>query len=227
MKRVFVIAIVLIYYGCKPSTEITGSWKNTNATAVAGDVNTILVTALTDRVNARQIVENELAAALEQKNYRTIKSFDVLPPSFTDGKNLDKNELLSKIEGTASQAILTVALIDKDTETRYVQRNYGYAPIPRFGYYGTFWGYYNTWYPTLYSPGYYEEDKIYFIEINLYDAKTEQLLWSAQSETYNPSTLEGFAENFAKVVVAKMEADGVLKNGNNTGLARERSLKEK
>src|SRR5690606_23752299 len=118
--------------------------------------------------------------------------------------------------------ILTVALIDKETETRYVPGNAGYAPMPRFGYYGTFWGYYNTWYPTLYSPGYYEGEKVYFIETNLYDADTEELLWSAQSETYNPRNLPDFASTFADVVVSRMERDDLLNAGDKSGLATER-----
>ena len=92
--------------------------------------------------------------------------------------------------------------------------------MPRFGYYGTFWGYYNTWHPTLYSPGYYQEDKVYFIETNLYDAETEQLLWSAQSETYNPSSLTIFAKTFADVVVSRMQQEDLLSPGSS-GLTNE------
>jgi hypothetical protein len=225
MNKLAIVVILIVSWGCKPATEITGSWKNSNATGAAGNINTVLVTALTDRVNARQTVENELAEALEKRGYKTIKSLDVLPPTFTESKDPDKAQLLSKIKETGAEAILTVALIDKETETRYVPGNYGYAPLPRFGYYGTFRGYYNTWLPRLYSPGYYEEDKVYFIETNLYDAKTEELLWSAQSETYNPSTLAGFSEDFAEAVVAKMEDDGLLKMNNATELARKRENK--
>jgi hypothetical protein len=226
MNKIMVaIFIVLWCVGCKPATEITGSWKNTNVTAAAGNINTIVITALTDRVNVRQTVENELAAELNKKGYKTIKSLEVLPPTFTDGKKPDKNELLAKINETDAQAILTIALLDKQTETRYVPGNYSYAPIPRFGYYGTFRGYYGTWAPRLISPGYYEEDKVYFIETNLYDVKTEELLWSGQSETYNPSTLTDFSEDFAEVVVTKMEQEGVLKTHNPTDLAKERENK--
>ena len=221
MKKISaVIAILLLLAMCKPATEITGSWKNTDANA--SEIKTILVTALTPRTNVRQTVENDIATALSSSGFQVVKSFDVLPP-FTEGKTPDKNELLSKISDTGADAILTVALIDKETETRYVPGNTAYAPMPRFGYYGTFWGYYNTWFPTMHSPGYYEEDKTYFIETNLYNAKTEDLLWSAQSETYNPSTLEGFSEEFSDVVVSKMQKDGILfGQGSNNELAKER-----
>lgn len=220
MKQILVITITaLCFAGCSPSTQITGSWKNTDS-QLSGSLNTILVTALTGRTTARQAVENDIAAALEKKGYKTIKSMDVMPPTFTSSETPNREELLSKIDDTGADAILTVALIDEETETRYVPGSVSYAPFPRFGYYGTFWGYYNTWYPTLYDPGYYEEDKVYFIETNLYDAETEQLLWSAQSETYNPKSLPDFADEFADVVVTRLERDAVL-NGNSE-LARER-----
>lgn len=222
MKQpIFIIITALCFAGCSPSTRITASWKNSDA-QIAGNMNTILVTALTGRTTARQAVENDIAAALEKKGYKTIKSMDVMPPTFSGGSQApDREELLSKIDGSGADAILTVALIDEETETRYVPGSYGYAPYPRFGYYGTFWGYYNTWYPTLYDPGYYEEDKVYFIETNLYDARSQELLWSAQSESYNPGKLPDFADEFSEVVVSRLENDGML-NGGATELARER-----
>jgi hypothetical protein len=220
MKKLIIIVTALCLAGCNPGTQITGSWKNTDPD-IAPSVNTILVTALTGRTTARQAIEDDLAAALNQKGYKTIKSIDVMPPTLSASPTLDREDLLSKISSTGADAILTVALIDEKTETRYVPGNYGYAPIPRFGYYGTFWGYYNTWYPTLHNPGYYEEDKVYFMEANLYDTDTEQLLWSAQSESYNPERLSEFAEEFADVVITRLEDDGVL-HGVETDLARER-----
>lgn len=209
-KIVSFLFLGTVLAACSASTEITGSWKN--PAAATNNLSNILVTALSDNTPARQTVENDLAAALSQNGIKAEKSIDVLPPSFTKGDKPDKDVLLDKVRGTGVTAILTVALINKETENRYVPGNYGYEPIPRFGYYGRFWGYYTNWYPTLYSPGYYTEDKVYFIETNLYDANTEELLWSAQSETYNPNSLSTFSKEFAGVVIAKMKQDGVIRS---------------
>ena len=210
------IAITLItalcFAACGPSTQITASWKNPDE-SISRSVNTIFVTALTGRPTARQTIENDLAAALEKQGYTTVKSIDVLPPKFSGEANPNRDTLLSHISTTSADAILTVALIDEETESRYVPGNYGYAPVPRFGYYGTFWGYYNNWYPTLNSPAYYEEDKVYFLETNLYDARTEQLLWSAQSESYNPTSLPDFSDEFARVVISKLKDEKILQPG--------------
>jgi len=212
MKKIILFIIsALCFVGCKPGTEITGSWRNTDAPSTG--LSTILVAALTNRTNARQVLENDLAAALNEKGYRTVKSIEVLPPSLSSGTKPDREALLSSINETGADAILTVALIEKETETRYIPGSVGYAPFPRFGYYGTFWGYYNAWYPMLHDPGYYQEDKVYFIETNLYDVKTGQLLWSAQSETYNPTNLPDFASKFSDIVVSRMEMDDILNTG--------------
>jgi hypothetical protein len=204
------LLIAALLFSCGPATQITGSWKSPDV--ASKQINSILVTALTSKVNARQIVENDLARELKRNGFTAIKSLEVIPPTFTTGTEPDKEELLKKIGDANVDAILTVALIDKETENRYTPGSYGYAPVSRFGYYGRFWGYYTNWYPTLNSPGYYQEDKVYFLETNLYDAETEELLWSAQSETYNPKSLDDFSEEFAEVVLTKMEKDGALKN---------------
>jgi hypothetical protein len=204
------VLVCLLILSCSPATttEITGSWKNNEITTTP-TMSTILVTALTSRTDARRKLEEDMASALSRAGYRTVKSLDIMPP-FTGGTTPTKDELFSRITESDADAILTVALIDEETETRYVPGDAAYAPVPRFGYYRSFWGYYNTWSPTLYSPGYYEEEKTYFIETNLYDASTEQLLWSGQSETYNPGSLEMFSREFSKVVVSKMGDDGLL-----------------
>ena len=62
----------------------------------------------------------------------------------------------------------------------------------------------------MYDPGYYATDKNYYLEINLYDAKTEELVWSAQSETTNPSSIETFSNSFSQLVVNQLIKDGLI-----------------
>jgi hypothetical protein len=176
MKNILVlVSIVFFAFSCASSTEITGAWKNPKATP---KIDRILVTALTSKANVRQIVENDLADVLQRGGVNSVKSFDLLPPTFTAGKEPDKEDLLKKVKGLNVDAILTVAFIDKETDNRYVQVIMVTLLRHVFLYYGNFWGYYTNWYPTLYSPGYYVKDRIYFIETNLYDTRAQELLWS-------------------------------------------------
>jgi hypothetical protein len=219
MKTAITLCIGLcLLMGCSStSTKITGTWKNPDQKQ---GYNRIIVTALTENLKARQTVENDLAVELGQEGVKTTKSLDILPPSFTASKEPDREAILGKIKGQKVDGILTITLVDKETDSRYVPGSFGYTPITRFGYYGRFWGYYTNWYPTMVSPGYYVDDKIYFIETNLYDADTEELIWSAQSETYNPLDLSSFSSEFASLVVDRMRTDGLF--GTNVNAKNKR-----
>ncbi|WP_241738930.1 hypothetical protein [Pontibacter beigongshangensis] len=208
LKWLLLFAVSLALFGCSPSTQITGSWKSPEATSK--NYSKIIVAALTDSPPARQIVENELQAALQTQGVTVTKSIDEFPPAMMrDRSNSTADGLLKQIRGDEHDAILTVAVVDQETETRYVP-GHPYAPMSRFGWYGTFRGYYSYRHPMLYSPGYYTEEKVYFLETNLYDAETEKLLWSAQSRTYSPSSLNSFAGKFATLIVNRMQAENVL-----------------
>lgn len=203
------ICIAVVLYGCAPTTQITGSWNNPNIPDQAYD--RVFVAALTSDVGAKQVMEDQLAEALERQGIRTGKASDVFSPNFTDNDAQDKEKLLSKIRDDKYDAILTISLIDKDSETRYVPGNYAYSPVARYRWYGDFWGYYTYWYPSIYEPGYYTQDRVYFIETNLYDAGSEKLVWSGQSESYNPTDLEMFSEDYAEVIVDELGDEALIR----------------
>lgn len=207
---IFSILMAFAFAACSPTTHITGSWKNPTPPKNPTSFKSVMVTSLSQNPEARQTVEGDLSAAVSATGVKALRGMDHIPPSFSDGKDIDKDDLLSKIRKTGVDGILTIALIDQETENRYVPGDYGYAPVTRFRYYGRFSGYYTMWYPAMITPGYYVQDKIYFIEVNFYDAKSEELIWSAQSETYNPSSLAQFSKEFSRVIANKMQQDGVL-----------------
>ncbi len=200
------IIMMFLIVSCGSSTSITGTWERQD---IQKDYSNVLVAALTPQTGVKATVERQIVQNLEEVGVSASQSIDVLPPKLSDDDN-QKQRIIDAIQTNGADAILTISVIDEETETRYSPGAASYAPYPRFGYYGNFWGYYTHWYPQFYSPGYYSEDKIYFIETNLYDAETENLMWSAQSETYNPVDLESFSEDFAEEIVEQLRNDGIL-----------------
>lgn len=213
MMTVKNILLVLVagVLSCKPAneiTEITGSWKNPEVTPRS--MKTILVMTINGSKEAREKIENDLSRALQQHGYQTIQGLEVLPSGVTSVTQEDRAIVLDKIEEREVDGILTVALLNEHTEDRYVPGADRYDPVPRFGYTPRFWGYYSDLYPVLNTPGYYQEDKVYFLETNVYDAHTEDLLWSAQSHTYSPDNLSSVTKDFATVLISRMEKDGII-----------------
>jgi hypothetical protein len=205
----YFIGLSIIFYAAScgtSSTTITGTWEKEN---INKEYNHILVAALTSNVNVKSTVEQHLEESLREQGLEASQSIELLPPRFIDDEN-QKQKIISGIKNSGTDAILTISLIDSDTETRYVPGATSYAPYPAYRFYGNFWGYYSHWSPQFYSPGYYSEDKVYYIETNLYDAETEELIWSAQSQTYNPENLSGFSRDFGKEIVQRLIEDDII-----------------
>ncbi|GHA73969.1 hypothetical protein GCM10007389_29480 [Pontibacter akesuensis] len=195
-------------YGCVPSTQITGTWKSPQATAKT--FNNVVVAAMTDDVQARQTIENQLEEQLQARGIKVTKSINLFPPSTMQGTESPADMMLDRITSDGYDGILTVAVVDQETDTRYVPGTTAYAPISRFGYYNTFRGYYGYMSPTLYRPGYYTKEKIYFLETNLYDTSNENLVWSAQSKSYDPASLTSFADTFSEITVKQMAKENII-----------------
>lgn len=199
-------AISAILFSCSPSTKIIGSWSSPDKPAEK--YNKILITGLTSNLVNRQAFEESLAQKLEEDGIDAASSLTLIQVgSAKDEEGMKK--ALETIREAGFDGIVTVALLDQTSETRYVQGT-SYYPMGYGGYYGRYSGYYGYYGAMTYDPGYYTTDKMYYIEVNLYDAKTEGLVWSSQSETTNPSNLEAFSHTFAAVVVDRMIKDGLI-----------------
>lgn len=202
--------LALLIAACGTSVHMTGTWKDPGAEA--GGYHNILVAGLSSNQTARGTVESKLAAQLQQHGIVAGKSIDLFPPNFDPKKEESVKTASAKIEAAGYHAVLTVTLVNKESETRYVPGSVMYAPYPAYGWYGRFWGYYGYMYNSVYSPGYYTTDKVYFLESNLYDlSKDGKLMWSGQSETYNPRSLESFATAYARAVTDALQKNGLLR----------------
>lgn len=198
------LAWCLILTSCGTSTQIVGSWKKEGLSDSLA-YKKVFVAALTNNLQAKQKVENELAALFSGAGATVTKSLDAFPPDIESKNNRDKEALLKKIKDYDADLIVTNAVIDKQTQERYV--GMPYAP---WGWAGNFWGYYRGYYGRFYDPGYYTLERVYYLETNVFDAKTDKLIWSAQSKTPSPSSLNSFIEDYVKAIAEKMKADEIL-----------------
>ncbi len=155
--------------------------------------------------SARNIVESDQANAIGTKVYKVYKSTEYFTPQFTKETAPSKETVLAKVAQLGCDAIITVGLVDKTSETRYVPGTVSYSPYMGYGY--GFGGYYGYMSPTMYNPGYYTTDKTYFMECNVFDASNEKMIWSAQSEAYDPTSISKFSRDYTTLLMDKMSAD--------------------
>lgn len=201
---VFVIVFIL-FESCSPANKITYSWSNTDFKA-GKPFKKIFLAALVNNPHVRTHLEEDMWLTAKANGFDTERSWDYFPPSFSKPNPPSRELMMEKIKNLGCDLIFTITLTDKQSETRYVPRNLGYYG-PYSGYGLQFRGFYSYWYPYAYDPGYYVTDKTYFMEGNLFDAETETLIWSVQTKTINPGSIEKFSKALIESMLKRSMED--------------------
>jgi len=195
---------------CSPGIRNIATWANKEKIAAIKPVqHTVFFAVLTQNIEAKFTLENDLARAAEARGIHAIKSLDVYGSILTKENMPSKEAILQKIRDLGCDGIFTSALIDQASETRYIPSSTTvYAPYPVYGYFGSYYGYSSMYY----TPGYYSTSKSYFLQSNLYDAKTEELLISMQSKAVDPSGIEKASKEYTAALLDELKKQGFLKN---------------
>ncbi len=201
---------------CSPSIKTTASWINKEKMP-AGGVKSVFIIALTENMELKSSLENDLAIAAETRGIKAVKSMDAMGPVGIKNLAPHKDVFDKKLAELGSETILTVALVDKQSETRYVPGTTtmyspygygsygGYGGFGGYGMYGGFGGYYGYSSNLMSTPGYYTTDKTYFVECKLFDVKTEELLISIQSKATNPSNIKSSSKAYTQTLIDEVK----------------------
>jgi hypothetical protein len=202
------LIIGLMMSGCAPTQTITGSWINREALP-KGPYNSIFIIVISQNNQANSTVENMLAKKLESRGRKVVKCTDFFPLNITATKRVSKEQLDDAIRKSGCDGIMTIALLDVKTEQHYTPGT-AYYPV-NYGFYGSYYGYYSYYYPQVYSPGYYTQEKIYYLESNFYDIPSDKLIWSVQSESYEPSGLKSWFQGYSYMLINHLKKEGLIK----------------
>lgn len=209
MKKIKWIGFVLLLMaaGCTTSSKITTSWKAENT--VPQKYNKILVLGLIREADRtlQENMENHFVGDLKELSYNATSSLKEYGPKVFD--KMDEETALDKLKNSGVDAVITIVLLDKKKERKYVPANIYYSP---YGYYSNrFWGYRTTLNHRIYEPGYYVTDTKYFWESNFYDMSTQKLVYSVQTQSFDPANSESMGHEYGLMIVKNMVKQNVLK----------------
>lgn len=188
------------------SSRITYSWKA--ASFPAKTYSKILVAAIVpnDERNLRAKMENHFVGDLASRGYTAVSSLkEYGPVSF---QQTSEDSVLKQLHNSGIDAVITIVLLDKKRERYYVPARVYYSPYAV--YHGRFFGYYSTLNGRINRPGYYQTDTRYFWECNFYDQDSKQLLYSVQTESFDPGSVETLAHEFGEKITADMKKKGLI-----------------
>lgn len=208
MKKfiVLLIAALVMSYGCSSPTRITSIWKAPDSSPKS--YNKVMVLGIireADR-NIRIQMEGHLVADLKDLGYNVFSAYQVYGPKmFQNMSEEQANEWLAK-DGV--DAVVTIVLLDKQREKNYVPGRVMYSPYVT--YHSRVWGYYHSLYTRIEEPGYYEQTTKYFWESNFYDLTESKLLFSAQTQSFEPSSADELAHEYGLKIIQAMTKNNIL-----------------
>jgi hypothetical protein len=170
------LATALILIACTTVTKIPLQWTDP---AFQGEpFQKIFVIGVAESDVGRRQFEDSFAAAISERGSSAASSYSRLPE--TD--RLSEERVRQAIAGEDYDAVIVTRVLAIDEQQQYVPPRTYTAPRGHRGYYG----YYQTSWDVVHEPGYYTTTTVVRLETNLYDARTAQLVWSGQSETFDP-----------------------------------------
>jgi len=206
--RLFLLTLLLLYGGQgSAKSKLITSWRNPEAPSA--QFHRVLALGLSQKTAVRADFEDALATQLGGLGLTAIAGNTILLRP--EGTQLDMNYLKGQIRDNKIEAVIVSRLLKIENKVTYVPGQ----PIMPYPYYGTFYGYYQTVYPIVYTPDYLREEKKVRIETNLYLVTEGEgvLVWTGVTDTFDPNKLHKAINQLVKLLLKQMQTDGVLSEG--------------
>jgi len=207
LRRTFIVLLALLASGCA-TTKIVDAWKDESYAKTP--IQKIFVVTTTEDERGRRIAEDMLVRAFRTAGVEAVAGYSLLP-----GDVEIREETVAKaIEGKGFDIVLITSHEQTETSSVFVPGevrtevvggpHYGGGHRGRYGYND------RREYRTTEQPGYYQEQKIVYLETSLYETSGGQLIWSVRSESHNPESVSDIAGPLSEVIIKNLQSDGFL-----------------
>lgn len=179
------------------TTRPVGEWRSPDFT---GQVDNILVIGVTSRSTRRRVFEDSFVAALASRGIKAVPSYTLITSSMKLSR--ETVEQAVRQQGLGAVLVTRVAGVVEE-ETYRLPANYDYER-GYFGYYD------HAWQQT--SQGYYASNKVFALETHLYDAASDRLIWTMQSETMDATRPRHVIEDQIELTIKNLSKQGLIAN---------------
>jgi hypothetical protein len=191
--------MLMAFASCNES-KITQAWSNKSNLKAQQDL--ILVLALvpgSEKPMAEQM-EKHLAADLANLGYRALTAahlYDTM--AFCPGND---TVILQKLKDKKVDALLTVALTDKQTVQKFVQGRYIYPP--------NFMDYVGPKYAVMYEPSHIETNSNYIWETRIYRIQSGEMIYFSRTTSQAPNSVKTMAHEYGRKIMRNLVKRNVV-----------------
>jgi hypothetical protein len=188
----FTLVLVAAIVAACASTTIVDSWKDPSFDP--SQFQKTLVVFQHPDPTVRRAVEDELARDIPH----AVPGYEVL----ADNEVRDIDRAREKVRALGFDSAVIMRLVGVDKEVTYEPAHPIGAPAYPFHRYD-FWPFWAYGWTAAWDPGYVRTDRIVKIATYIYDLRQDKLVWTSESETFNPQSLRTAVAEVVKVTARK------------------------
>ena len=201
LRRLAVVLLSCLFLISCANSKLTRTWVDPKYRG--SQYTHLLVTGAAVDENTRRFFEKKFVEKLEAAGIKAVESSSVM----SEDQKIDRETILVAVEKTRVDGVLLTHLLAVK-EKEVANPSVTYSPVDDYRG-GTIpalppaLGYKN-------EPQYYSTRVKVRLETNLYDAKTEQKVWSAQSTTLNPQSDTALIDSVIEVLIKDLRKNKLL-----------------
>lgn len=208
IKRLLPAAMLLLLGACASRTEIQSHWTADNQAAQGYEH--IFVLVMTPERTISQWIEESIDEHLLSLGVTTTQARSLLTTEDLAAPDV-RERVTSAVRNSGASAVMVASYLKTESREDYIPPQMAPGPVIITSPIGPYPVLINYHYESLYTPGYYQKNKEYYVQITVYDVGTTEPVWKAQSVTLNPLSAESGVNDFAKALARKLRRDGVIR----------------
>ena len=194
----FAMTALLAACAIKPLAE----WRDNN---FSGTVDNILIIGVSDQPVVRRQFEDTFVKELAALGVSAKSSYQVL----TDEQISSKDALDAAIRAQSMDSVLVTRVIGVEEIDTYTPPTYTHTPSTFDRHYRDYHSYFNHAVRVA-TPGYWDKYEVLKLESNLYDSASQQLIWSIQSESFDPRSATQLIDDQITVAIKSLRNTGLI-----------------
>jgi hypothetical protein len=201
MKKISLLLITLFLFSGCAANKILSSYSDKDVEQYK--LGRILVVGIAKNETKRRIYENTFTESFTKKGVQSVPSYSVAKQSIEPSKAA----LMDAIAKSSADTVLITHMLGQSEQEFY-------QPGTRFFYngnaYNGLFDYYPFVYNTISTPGSYTNTTKVILETNIYDVKSEKLLWSARTESIDPVMTKKYYQKLIDLFLSDLQKNDLL-----------------
>jgi hypothetical protein len=197
MSLAAVVLAVAAFVGCA-TTGFSSTWRNPEAQPLRVEGSKVAALVMAKNEATRRASEDALAREITAQGAQGVPMYSIAPVT-------DEAKTRAALEQQGFAAVVVMRPVGSQQRVTATPTMYAGPAYGGFwgGYYGYGWG--SPWGGTE-----IRTDTIVAVETLVYSLKQNKLVWGGQSNTTNPSNVDGFVREVATAAAKELRKQGLI-----------------